>query len=258
MDPPPKRGTVSTILSFQILFLLYRSFIISRKYPTFIFMKTTTLEIHVSDTLEKVDGEIIAPAAPQALLVLAHGAGAGMHHLFMVELARALAHVNIASLRFQFPYMQQGKRRPDTPAVAGQTIAAAISEASKRYPALPVYAGGKSFGGRMTSVLAASRHIERLKGLVFYGFPLHPPGNPSVKRATHLKDIPYPMLFLQGTRDKLAQPDLIRQVTENLPKTELIAHDGADHSFHMLKKSGVTDEQMIQKLAFLTYKWMKI
>ncbi|MEX2335731.1 MAG: alpha/beta family hydrolase [Fulvivirga sp.] len=215
-------------------------------------------KLQISDTIGEISCEIMEASSQKAAIVLAHGAGAGMHHQFMVSLSNALAERGITSLRYQFPYLEAGKKRPDPPAVAQKAVEAVVTEALRRYDQLPVYAGGKSFGGRMTSLFAANATPINLKGLVFYGFPLHPPGKPSVQRAAHLKDISCPMLFLQGTRDKLAEMELIKQVTEPLPQTDLIELDGADHSFHMLKKYNISDIEVIKKLSELTSKWMKI
>lgn len=219
-------------------------------------MSQIPFKLHVSDEAGTVSCEIVEADKPVAILVLAHGAGAGMRHSFMLELAAALATTHISTIRFNFPYMEQGKKRPDTPQVAQETIYRVILEAQNRYPALPVFAGGKSFGGRMTSQLAASRSITSLKGLIFFGFPLHPPGKPSIKRAEHLQHVTIPMLFLQGTRDKLATPELIDQVTEPLDVGTLIFMEGADHSFHVLKSSGRTPQEVLKELASLTSDWI--
>ncbi|UII31310.1 dienelactone hydrolase family protein [Fulvivirga ulvae] len=213
-----------------------------------------TEKINVSEKIGLVSCEILPAPSAKAVMVLSHGAGAGMHHQFMISLAEQLAEVNITSLRFNFPYMEQGKKRPDVPRIAVKTIEEAINKARQLFPELPIFGGGKSFGGRMTSLYAASNHHD-LAGLVFYGFPLHPPGKPSVNRADHLSKINCPMLFLQGTRDKLATSSLITEVTASLSKATLINLEGADHSFHMLKKSGITDEQVIRQLAVHTLKW---
>lgn len=218
----------------------------------------TPFKLHVSDTIGKISCEIIEASYPKAVIVLGHGAGAGMHHQFMVSLAHELVEKNITTLRYQLPFMEAGKKRPDPPKVAQKAISAVITEALRRFKQLPIYVAGKSFGGRMTSLLMASDPPANVKGLIFYGFPLHPPGKPSIERAEHLKQVNYPMLFLQGTRDKLAEPQLIRTVTRQLQQATLISLEGADHSFHMLKKSGISDAQMIIKLSDLTSDWMKV
>lgn len=219
-------------------------------------MKQEAYQVHVSDKLGFISCELITPTKPTALLVLGHGAGAGMHHSFMVQLAHALSEQLIATVRYQFPYMENGKKRPDPPAVAHKTIETVVDDISSRVPDTLLFAGGKSFGGRMTSQYAAKSKDTRLIGLVFYGFPLHPPGKPSTERAEHLKEVGCPMLFLQGTRDKLATPELMQEVTSRLKDVKLVNYDGADHSFHMLKSSGISNEEMIQKLAKQTSEWI--
>jgi predicted alpha/beta-hydrolase family hydrolase len=164
-------------------------------------------------------------------MALAHGAGAGMDHPFMVALANSLAETGIATLRFNFPFAENKKRRPDTPAVAQQTIEAAIAKAQQLSADLPVLVAGKSFGGRMSSQYMSTHPESSVKGIIFYGFPLHAIGKPSTDRAAHLKNVKVPMLFLQGTRDALARLDLIELVCSSLPKATLIKIEGADHSF---------------------------
>lgn len=188
---------------------------------------------------------------PLAILTLAHGAGAGMNHSFMVGIAEALAAEKIATLRFNFPFMENKKGRPDVPAVAHKTIEAAINYTSENHPALPLFLSGKSFGGRMSSQYLAAHPDSEIKGIVFYGFPLHPPKKPSVERAEHLKNVKKPMLFLQGTRDELADLTLIEQVTGALPDTTLNRLEGADHAF----KAG--KQNLVPVLASLTAGWVK-
>jgi predicted alpha/beta-hydrolase family hydrolase len=203
-------------------------------------------------------GLLDAPANAEACYVFAHGAGAGMHHNFMAALAKGLAERGIATLRFQFPYMEQSSKRPDSPAVAHAAIRAAAQEAARRLPDMPLYAGGKSYGGRMTSQAQAAEPLAKVQGLVFVGFPLHPAGKPSVERAQHLADVQVPMLFLQGTRDTLAELDLIRETTAKLgPRAQLHVIEGGDHSFHVLKSSGRTDEQVREELLDTMAHWMK-
>lgn len=193
-------------------------------------MKTSNFSIQVSTT-ETISAEVYSPENPKAIYVFAHGAGAGMQHAFMTELSTELVNQNIATLRYNFLYMEQKKKRPDFPAVAHQAVAAAISNAHELFPNLPVFAGGKSFGGRMTSQYLAKHPPEFVNGIVFVGFPLHPAGKPSTERAEHLKSISIPMLFLQGTRDALAVLNLITEVTDSLPTSTLLKFEGADHSF---------------------------
>lgn len=192
----------------------------------------------------RVSALLEVPDNARACLVLAHGAGAGMTHPFLADVARELAERGIATLRYQFPYMEQGSKRPDTPAVAQATVRAAVAEAARRAPALPLFAGGKSFGGRMSSQAQAAQPLPGVQGLVFFGFPLHPAGKPSDTRARHLADVKVPMLFLQGTRDGLADLALLRPVVERLgPRAALQVFEDADHSFHVRARSGRTDAQ---------------
>jgi len=191
-------------------------------------------------------GEVSAllsrPAKARRLLVLAHGAGAGMSHPFMENLADALANVGVATFRYQFPYMEQRRQVPDAPAVLTATVVAALRAAAEAVPGLPLFAGGKSMGGRMTSQAAAQRPLDGVQGLVFFGFPLHPPNRPGTKRADHLAKVTTPMLFLQGTRDTLADLNLLRPVCAKLgSRATLHVIETADHSFHMLKRSGRSD-----------------
>jgi predicted alpha/beta-hydrolase family hydrolase len=201
------------------------------------------LDIAVDDR-RRVSALLEVPDDARACLVLAHGAGAGMTHPFMADAARELAERGIATLRYQFPYMEQGSKRPDTPAVAQATVRAAVAEAARRAPALRLFAGGKSFGGRMTSQAQAVQPLPGVQGLVFLGFPLHPAGKPSDMRARHLADVKVPMLFLQGTRDGLADLALLRPAVERLrSRAALEVFEDADHSFHVRARSGRTDAQ---------------
>lgn len=214
-------------------------------------MDTRSLMLEVSEAAGKVSAEYIVPPNPNNLMALAHGAGAGMNHPFMVSLANSLAAHGIATLRFNFPFTEQKKRRPDLPAVAHKTIAAAIEEAKQAYPGLPLWLSGKSFGGRMSSQYLAAHPNDNITGIVFFGFPLHPPGKPSIERADHLKKVNAPMLFLQGSRDELAAWDLIEQVCGSLKKATLKRIEGADHAF----KAGKQD--VISLLASETADWLK-
>lgn len=198
----------------------------------------------------EVSGLLLRPEAARALLVLAHGAGAGMEHPFLHALADRLASVAIATLRYQFPYMEQGRFRPDSRRRLTATVRAAVAEAARIDPGLPLLAGGKSMGGRMTSHAAAEEPLPGVRGLVFFGFPLHSAKKPGTKRAEHLNRVPHPMLFLQGTRDKLADLDLFRPVLQPLAdRAQLHVVEGADHGFHVLKRSGRTDEEVLDELA---------
>ena len=207
---------------------------------------------------DTVSGLIDLPSSATCLMVLAHGAGAGMEHIFMSQLADALASHHIGSLRFNFRYMERGGGRPDYPNVAHQVIRAAIDRAHHYADpmGIPVVGGGKSFGGRMLSQVAAKDEDPGVSALVFYGFPLHAPGKPGSERAAHLQDVRISMLFLQGTRDTLAQEPLIRQVCKDLRRARLCMFEGADHGFHMLKRSGVTDLEMRDRLALESAKWL--
>ena len=214
-------------------------------------VKKRSIQLQVSPEIGAVSGEYLLPEDCQYLMTLAHGAGAGMQHSFLIELATALAGMRVGTLRFNFPFMEGKKGRPDKPAVAHQTVAAAIGHARAAYPSLPLYVAGKSFGGRMSSQYLAAHPQPEVKGLVFYGFPLHPPGKPSTDRAAHLKDIAAPMLFLQGTRDELASWELIYSVCSSLRKTRLVKIEGADHGF----KAGKKD--VIAVLARATRAWLE-
>jgi len=195
----------------------------------------------VSSTIGKVSGAYTVPKKSKCIMTLAHGAGADMNHAFMVALSEALAAQNIATLRFNFPFMEHKKGRPDTPAVAHETIAAAIDQAHKKYPRLPLFTAGKSFGGRMTSQYLSANPRQEVKGIVFYGFPLHPAGKPSIERAEHLQNIKTDMLFLQGSKDTLATWDLIAKVCKTLPTATLVKFEGADHSFKAGKRDVMTE-----------------
>lgn len=198
------------------------------------------------------------PDDPQAALVLAHGAGAGMQHMFLAALAQGLAARRIATLRFQFPFAEQGSKRPDGPAVAQVVVRCAVAEAERRLPGVPLFAGGKSFGGRMSSQAQAEQPLAGVRGLVFVGFPLHPPSKPGVARAAHLQQVQVPMLFLQGTRDTLADLTLVRQVVDGLAaRATLHVVEGADHAFHVLARSGRTDAEVLRELLDAMGEWMR-
>lgn len=200
-----------------------------------------SIDIEISERTGSVSALAMVPNKPEALLVLAHGAGAGMTHPFMETVAMELATLKIATLRYNFPYMEKGSRRPDPPAVAEKTVAVVMDKAHQLYPKLPLFAGGKSFGGRMTSQRVSKECPEFLKGIVFFGFPLHAIGNPSMDRAAHLSDVLVPMLFLQGTKDKLAEITLIKKVSKKLKTSTLIPFEGADHSFKVSKQNIIPD-----------------
>ena len=196
------------------------------------------------------------PAGASLVYVLAHGAGAGMRHAFLEAMARALSGVGIATLRYQFPYMDAGRRRPDPPRLAQATVRAAVTAAASAAPGVPLIAGGKSFGARMTSQAAAEGLIPGVRGLVFLGFPLHPPHQPGESRAAHLEAVRVPLLFLQGTRDAFARRDLIESVCRRLgSRTTLHWVEDADHSFNVPRRAGRTAADVIEELARTIAAW---
>ena len=215
------------------------------------------LKLSVPETGE-VSALWLRPPNARWLLVLAHGAGAGMRHPFLEKLAHELGEVAVATFRYQFPYMEQRRRVPDSPAVLTSTVRTALRAASQAGPDLPVLAGGKSMGGRMTSQAAAGHppEFENVRGLAFFGFPLHPPGRPATKRAEHLAQARKPMLFLQGTRDQFADLKLLRPVCAQLGAVATLHEiETADHSFHVLKSSGKTDAAILRELAQSLRAW---
>lgn len=211
----------------------------------------------IVDAAHSVSGLLLAPPQARACYIFAHGAGAGMSHPFMEAVAKELAERGIATLRYQFPYMEQGGRRPDPPKLAQATVRAAAAEAARLAPALPLIAGGKSFGGRMTSQAQAASPLPGVRGLVFLGFPLHPAGRPSDERAKHLFDVHVPMLFLQGTRDALADVTLLVPLTERLgARASLQLFQDADHSFHVPARSGRKDADVRREMLDALADWV--
>ena len=198
---------------------------------------------------------LVAPPGSTALLVLAHGAGAGMRHPFLERMAQALSERSIATYRYEFAYMEKRAGRPDPPAVAEARVREAVLDAARVAPGLPLFAGGKSFGGRMTSQAQAREPLPGVRGLVFLGFPLHPPGRPGTARADHLAQVGIPMLFLQGTRDEFAGLDLLRPIVKDLAGATLHAIEGGDHSFKVLKRTGRTDADVMSDLAETITAW---
>jgi predicted alpha/beta-hydrolase family hydrolase len=196
------------------------------------------------------------PKDARAIYVVGHGAGVGMRHAFMEAVANGLFDRGIATLRYNFPYMESGEKRPDVPRVAQATVRAACAAASREAPGLVLIAGGKSYGGRMTSAAQAARPLDGVRGIAFLGFPLHGPEKPSDERAAHLGQIMVPMLFLQGTRDKLADLSLLEPLIERLPDAKLVTFDGADHSFRVLKSSGRTDADVMLDLVNVLAQWI--
>lgn len=220
-------------------------------------MDATELTFVASESAGRVSAIVLKPAAPRALFAFGHGAGAGMRHAFMHAIATRLASHDVATFRYQFPYVEQRQSRPDPQPVLLATVRAAVRAAAEAVPGAPLFAGGKSMGGRMTSLAASDEPLPGARGLVFFGFPLHPAGRPSIERAAHLSHVTVPMLFLQGTRDALAGLDLLTPVVEGLgERATMHVIDGADHGFHVLKRSGRTDADALDELAATAASWM--
>jgi len=215
------------------------------------------LRFRATKSAGDVSALLLRPENARWLLVFGHGAGAGMRHPFMEAAARRLAERGIATFRYQFPYMEQGSKRPDPKPILFETVRSAVVTAAEAAGGLPLLAGGKSMGGRMTSNAAAEKPLHDVHGLVFFGFPLHPAGQPSTERGDHLGNVTVPMLFLQGTRDTLADLELLRPICKRLGKrATLHIVDGADHSFHVLKSSGKTDGEVLDGLADTIGEWV--
>ena len=232
------------------------------------------IDYAISDTITNATNEISAlllrPPRARALYVLAHGAGAGMDHPFMEAMAQRLADRGIATFRYRFPYMESGRKRPDHARVLQATVHAAIDAAGRAAPRLPIVAGGKSMGGRMTSLLMAGAPHAAVRGLAFLGFPLHAAGKPSARRGEHLAQVAVPMLFLQGTRDALADLDLLRPIIDALDDgriddrgaratlrlATLRVIEGGDHGFHVLVRSGRTQDEVLDELADALVAWI--
>jgi len=210
------------------------------------------------DAAQRVSGLLQAPPKARACYVLAHGAGAGMGHPFMAAIAEGLGQRDIATLRYQFPYMEHGSKRPDTDPLAHATVRAAVAEMSRLAPGLALIAGGKSFGGRMTSQAQAASPLPGVRGIAFLGFPLHPAGRPSDERGKHLFDVRTPMLFLQGARDQLANPQLLRALVEQLgERATLNLFSDADHSFHVPARTGRRDSDVRAELLDTLAAWIE-
>ncbi|RYJ02649.1 MAG: alpha/beta hydrolase [Acetobacteraceae bacterium] len=219
-------------------------------------MSTTALRIEVNG-MAAVSGILQIPEMAIACYVMAHGAGAGMTHPFMAAVADGLAERRVATLRYQFPSMERGSKRPDKPALAQATVRAAVAVAARLVPSLPLFAGGKSFGGRMTSQAQAEAALPAVQGLVFFGFPLHPAKKPSDTRAAHLFRIDSPMLFLQGTRDALADMTLLEAVVEKLgQRASLFKVDDGDHAFHVPRRSGRADAEVLAEMLDEPVRWI--
>jgi len=219
-------------------------------------MRDSAEERRVGEREGEVSALLLKPEGARLLYVLAHGAGAGMRHPFLESMAGRLAERGIATLRYQFPYMERRARRPDPPAVAEATVRAAVEEAARATPGVPLIAGGKSFGGRMTSSAQASAPLPGVRGLVFLGFPLHPPGRPGDERAKHLSQVHIPMLFLQGTRDDFADLKLLQPLVQRLGglATLHLVRDG-NHSFKLPKRAGKTDTEVMAELVDAIVEW---
>jgi predicted alpha/beta-hydrolase family hydrolase len=216
-----------------------------------------SIRFAVNEKVGKVSALLKTPRGAKGLLVLAHGAGAGMRHHFMEDVADKLAALGIATFRYQFPYMEKGAKRPDPEASLTATVRAAIVAAAEHAAGLPLFAGGKSMGGRMTSLAAAREALDAVRGLIFFGFPLHAAGRPSAERGKHLFKVGLPMLFLQGSRDSLADLRLLAPVCKGLgKKVELHVIDGGDHSFHMLKAAGRSDDIVLDEVVNKAAQWM--
>jgi predicted alpha/beta-hydrolase family hydrolase len=223
-------------------------------------VSTAALEVTgaAADPHPPIPGLLTSPSgAPAALLLLAHGAGAGMAHPHLGRLASLLAERDVAVLRYQFPYVTAGKRRPDPPAVLHATVRRAAAFARRRYPELPLFAGGRSMGGRMTTRAAARGELPEVRGIVLFAFPLHPPKRPGTERARHLDEVAQPMLFLQGTRDDLCDLALLREVLAPLgDRATLFVSEGADHSFRVLRRSGRDDDAVERELVEVASAWI--
>jgi hypothetical protein len=219
-------------------------------------MSAKPLKIEVAGVCE-VSALWQSPPAPSTCLALAHGAGAGMTHRSLTAIADGLEDLGVATLRYQFPYMEKGGKRLDGPEVAHATVRAAVAEARRRAHGLSLFAGGRSFGGRMTSQAQALEPLPEVIGLIFFAFPLHPAGRPSVTRAEHLSNVAVPMLFLQGSKDALAEPDLLEPVVADLGKRatlELLAD--ADHAFHVPARTGRKDPEVLAAALAIAAHWM--
>ncbi len=219
-------------------------------------IETREVRFQASKSAGETSAILLLPGAAKALFVLGHGAGAGMRHPFMETISGLMAARGLAAFRYQFAYMERGRRRPDPQPILLATVRSALAAAVAEAPGLPVFAGGKSMGGRMTSLAAAASPLERVRGLVFFGFPLHPSGKPSTDRAAHLAEVGRPMLFLQGTRDRLADLELLGPVCKELGSAATLhVVDGADHSFQVLKRSGRTTDELLEELIDTTERW---
>ena len=212
-------------------------------------------ELRFEAGADRLDALLLRPERARLLYVLAHGAGGGMRHVFLQRIAEALAELAVATFRFQFPYTQAGRRRPDDAAVLRGAVRAAVNAAHDAAPDLPMIAGGKSMGGRMTTQAQAEAPLPGVRGIALLGFPLHPARRPATSRAEHLAQVDVPQLYLQGTRDELARLSLLRPILSTLPRAELRVIEGADHSFHVLRRGGRSAAEVIAELAAAVAEW---
>ncbi|MEP0273889.1 alpha/beta hydrolase family protein [Ekhidna sp.] len=215
------------------------------------------MELYLNDKLGKITIEMDESPKASSILIVAHGAGAGMHHFFMKEIAQLISNEGITVVRFNFPYMEQGRKSPGSPKSNIETWNIVIEHILTMYPEMPIVVSGKSYGGRMASHLLAEHNFERVKGIIYFGFPLHAPGKDSKDRAQHLCEITLPQLFLQGSKDKLANLDLMKEVMKSLHKAEIRVIEDADHSFHVPKRSGKTKEEILLLLATESINWIR-
>jgi uncharacterized protein len=219
-------------------------------------LNSRNIKFIASKSSGEVSGILLLPGKPKFLLLFAHGAGAGMKHPFMEKVSGYLAEENIGTLRYNFPYTEKKIKRPDPAPILMQTVRSAVEAAKKYVGDIPLFAGGKSMGGRMTSMAASKEPLDGIKGIIFFGFPLHAPGKPSDERGEHLFNVSVPMLFLQGMRDKLADLKLLKPIIKKLKdKATLHIIEGADHSFHLLKSSGRNDEEVLKEIAKKVGEW---
>ncbi len=220
-------------------------------------LATERFDVPVEGTSLKVSALLVRPPSPRFGYVMAHGAGAGMEQPFLEKLARRFAASGVASFRYQFPYMQEGRRRPDPQHLLESTVRSAVRRAETAFAGVPLFAGGKSMGGRMTSNAAVGEPLAGLRGLIFLGFPLHPPGKPGDGRAAHLSKVDLPMLFLQGTRDNFADLGLLEPVVARVGGTMHVV-EGGDHSFKVLKRSGRSDDEVLEELVDAAVEWASV
>ncbi|WP_424964309.1 alpha/beta family hydrolase [Ekhidna sp.] len=215
------------------------------------------MELFLNDKLGKINVEVDKASRPQAVLIIAHGAGAGMHHPFMSTLGRGIGDKDIHAVRFNFPYMEQGRKSPGSPKANIETWRLIVEHIAAIYEGLDIFISGKSYGGRMASHLMAENSSDKVKGIIYYGFPLHAPGKDSMDRASHLSEVKVPQLFLQGSKDKLANIDMMNQVVGELSNVELEVIQDGDHSFNVPKKSGKTKEEVMDYLMTKSESWIK-